>query len=174
MLFGFQILTECIRIRMIFGFGKSCTYDYENNRFWKINWIQIVFDLKISAEYKYPYLVSTIWIPNYLLTPHPKSTLFTFFWGLRTPLIFGDSFASLKHPTAQALAPLPPPGSPSASETFQKLLLPLYEGCRPQMSGDTFTIHNKVLQRFLSDVWEYRSTPTSPARMQYKTPTGAL
>ena len=44
---------------------------------------------------------------------------------LRTTVLL----AFLKHPTAQALAPLQPHGSPLASETFQKLLLPLCEGC---------------------------------------------
>ena len=46
--------------------------------------------------------------------------------------------ASLKQPTAQALALPQPPGSPSASEIFQKLLHLLCEGCRPEMSGDLF------------------------------------
>ena len=42
-------------------------------------------------------------------------------------------------PPVQVLAPLPPPGSPLDSETFQKLLLLLCEGCRPKMSGNIFT-----------------------------------
>ena len=53
-----------IRIRILFGFGKSCEYEYEYIRFWKIIRIRIriVFGLKISAEYEYEYhySVSTI------------------------------------------------------------------------------------------------------------------
>ena len=53
-----------IRIRILFGFGKSCEYEYEYIRFWKIIRIRIriLFGLKISAEYEYEYhySVSTI------------------------------------------------------------------------------------------------------------------
>ena len=53
-----------IRIRILFGFGKSGEYEYEYIRFWKIIRIRIriVFGLKISAEYEYEYhySVSTI------------------------------------------------------------------------------------------------------------------
>ena len=65
----------------------------------------------------------------------------------------------LKHPTAQALAPLPPPGSLSASETFQKLLLPLCEGsplhCQPQISRHTGWISSLkvVVQSFSPQRW---------------------
>ena len=53
-----------IRIRILFGFGKSGEYEYEYIRFWKIIRIRIriLFGLKISAEYEYEYhySVSTI------------------------------------------------------------------------------------------------------------------
>ena len=51
-----------IRIQMIFGFGKSCKYEYKHIRLLKIIQIRIVFGLKISAkyEYVYHYSVSTI------------------------------------------------------------------------------------------------------------------
>ena len=52
------------QIRIIFGFWKSCEYEYEYIWFWKINQIRILFGLKISAEYEYHHSVWTIWIYN--------------------------------------------------------------------------------------------------------------
>ena len=55
-----------IQIRIIFGFGKSCEYEYKYILFLKVirKQIRILFGLKISVEYEneYHYLVSTVWI----------------------------------------------------------------------------------------------------------------
>ena len=53
-----------IRIQILFGFGKSCKYEYEYIQFWKIIRIRIriVFGLKISAEYEYEYHYSVLTI----------------------------------------------------------------------------------------------------------------
>ena len=93
-----------IRIRILFGFGKSGEYEYEYIRFWKIIRIRIriLFGLKISAEYEYEYhySVSTIRIlfkyriirsRDHLWNKTFKNKMFIFTPGLASETISGTS-----------------------------------------------------------------------------------
>ena len=74
------------RIRILFGFGKSGEYEYEDIRFWKIIPIQIwiLFGLKTSAEYEYE-----ITIRSQLFEYYSNTELFTHLWyNYNAPILY--------------------------------------------------------------------------------------